>query len=83
VVDDLKVVFIDDGLMREGEPEQVFSLFKERGLDITVVNAQKEFFDSLKGITDPEEKRKAFRNTFYTVLGRILKDILDTGNNSC
>ncbi|MCD6466538.1 MAG: glutamine-hydrolyzing GMP synthase subunit GuaA [Methanomicrobia archaeon] len=74
VVDDLKVVFIDDGLMREGEPEQVSSFFKERGLDITVVNAQKEFFDSLKGITDPEEKRKAFRNTFYTVLGRILKD---------
>jgi len=74
VVDDLKAVFIDDGLMREGEPEQVSSLFKERGLDITVVNAQKEFFDSLKGITDPEEKRKAFRNTFYTVLGRTLKD---------
>lgn len=74
VLEDLKVVFIDDGLMREGEPEQVSSLFKERGLDITVVNAQHEFFDSLKGITDPEEKRKAFRNTFYTVLGRTLKD---------
>lgn len=75
VLKDLTVVFIDDGLMREGEPEAVEKIFRERGLDVLIVNAQQEFFDNLKGKTDPEEKRKAFRNTFYTVLGRTLKDL--------
>lgn len=75
VVDDLKIVFIDDGLMREGEPEEVASVFKEGGLDITVLNAQEEFFENLKGLTDPEEKRKAFRETFYHVLGRTVKEL--------
>lgn len=75
ILDDVTVVFIDDGLMREGEPEAVAQFFTEGGLDIRVIDAQQEFFDSLKGKTDPEEKRKAFRNTFYTVLGRVLIDL--------
>jgi GMP synthase (glutamine-hydrolysing) len=33
-----------------------------------------EFFDALKGIVDPEEKRKAFRNTFYSVLARVVRE---------
>ena len=75
IVEDVTVVFIDDGLMREGEPEAVKTMFAEGGLDIRIIDAQKEFFDNLKGIEDPEEKRKAFRNTFYTVLGRTLKEL--------
>lgn len=72
---DVVVVFIDDGLMREGEPEAVEKMFNQGGLNVLIVNAQEEFFTNLKGKIDPEEKRKAFRNTFYTVLGRTLKEL--------
>jgi GMP synthase (glutamine-hydrolysing) len=63
-------IFIDDGLMREDEPEDVTKIFSDLGIKVEVVNAHDEFFSALKGILDPEEKRKAFRNTFYTVFGR-------------
>jgi len=69
----LKVIFIDDGLMREGEPRQVQLTFKKLGIDVEIVDAQAEFFGALAGKTDPEEKRKAFRQTFYSVFGREVK----------
>ena len=70
----LKVIFIDDGLMREKEPEQVSQVFRDLGIEVDIINAQDEFFQTLKGKIDPEEKRKAFRSTFYTVFGReVLK----------
>ena len=70
----LKVVFIDDGLMRQDEGESVKALLKKKGINLIILNKQKEFFSSLKGLTDPEKKRKAFRDTFYKVLGRAIKD---------
>jgi GMP synthase (glutamine-hydrolysing) len=75
LLDDVTAVFIDDGLMREHEPDQVVQIFQEGGLSIKVIDAREEFFGKLKGITDPEEKRKSFRNTFYTVLGRAVKEM--------
>lgn len=69
----LLTVFIDDGLMRENEPQKVVSFLKKFGLKTRRINAQKRFFSSLKGITDPEIKRKAFRETFYHVLGEVVK----------
>jgi len=69
----LKCFFLQDGLMRQGEPEWVKETFTKVGVDIDIVDVQKEFFAALKGKEDPEEKRKAFRNIFYTVLGRIVK----------
>jgi GMP synthase (glutamine-hydrolysing) len=72
--DRLKTVFIENGLMREGEPEQVASLFKKLGVDIDIVDARKEFFSALKGITDPEEKREAITQTFYkNVFGNLVR----------
>jgi len=72
--DNLKVIFIDDGLMREKEPENVSKIFSDLGIKVDIVDAQEEFFQALKGKVDPEEKRKAFRNIFYTVFGReVLK----------
>ena len=68
------IVFIDDGLMREGEAEQVTNFFKALNMNTRLVDAATEFFDALKGITEPEEKRKAFRNTFYSVLGRVVRE---------
>ncbi len=66
----LKVIFIDDGLMRANEPEDVSTIFADLGIQVDIIDAQDEFFHALKGISDPEEKRKAFRDIFYTVLGR-------------
>jgi GMP synthase (glutamine-hydrolysing) len=70
----LNTVFIENGLMREGEPEQVVGLFQKLGVTVEVVDAKKEFFAALKGITDPEEKREAITQSFYKdVFGRIVK----------
>jgi len=71
----LKTVFIENGLMRAGESEQVVGFFRDLGVTVEVVDAKKEFFSALKGVTDPEEKREAITQTFYkTVFGRIVKD---------
>ncbi len=71
----LETVFIDNGLMREGEPEEVVGFFKDLGVAVKVVDARQAFFSALKGITDPEEKREAITQTFYkTVFGRIIKE---------
>jgi GMP synthase (glutamine-hydrolysing) len=71
----LRTVFIENGLMREGEPEQVASLFRKLGVPVEIVDARSEFFSALEGITDPEEKREAITQTFYrNVFGRIVKE---------
>jgi GMP synthase (glutamine-hydrolysing) len=71
----LKSVFIQNGIMREGEPERVVGLFRKLGVAVDVVDAQQEFFAALKGITDPEEKREAITQTFYkNVFGRLVRD---------
>jgi len=61
----LITVFIDNGLMREGEPEEVVSSFRRLGISVQLVRAQEEFFKALRGITDPEAKREAIAQTFY------------------
>ncbi|MFB0565422.1 MAG: glutamine-hydrolyzing GMP synthase [Candidatus Aminicenantaceae bacterium] len=68
--DNLIVIFIDDGLMREEEPEEVQRIFSELGINVNIIEARDEFFNALRGKYDPEEKRKAFRNTFYSIFGR-------------
>lgn len=61
----LKTVFVENGLMREGEPDQVVGFFQKLGVPVEVVNARSQFFAALRGITDPEEKREAITQTFY------------------
>jgi GMP synthase (glutamine-hydrolysing) len=71
----LRTVFVENGLMREGEAEQVAGFFKNLGVTVEVIDARKEFFEALKGITNPEEKREAITQTFYRkVFGRIVKE---------
>ena len=73
--DQLKTVFVENGLMREGEPDRVVALFKELGVTVDIVDARDEFFAALEGITDPEEKREAITQTFYRdVFGRMVKE---------
>jgi GMP synthase (glutamine-hydrolysing) len=72
----LKVIFIDDGLMREEEPQEVKKIFADLGISVGIIDAKDDFFVALKGKIDPEEKRKAFRNAFYTVFKQA---VLDSG----
>lgn len=70
----LKTYFIDNGIMREGEPQRIVSIFKKLGVSVEIIDAQDEFFNALKGITDPEEKREAITQTFYKkVFGNLVK----------
>jgi GMP synthase (glutamine-hydrolysing) len=71
----LRTVFIQNGLMRQGEAESVSSIFAKLGVDVEVIDARQEFLDALKGIKDPEEKREAITGTFYKkVFGRIVRE---------
>ncbi len=72
--ENLKSIFIDDGLMREGEPQEVQQIFGDLGIKVDIVEAADEFFAALAGKIDPEEKRRAFRDTFYSVFGREVKN---------
>ncbi|MBN1890214.1 MAG: hypothetical protein JW850_19615 [Thermoflexales bacterium] len=71
----LKTVFIENGLMRAGEAEQVTGFFRALGVTVEVVDARAEFFAALKGVTDPEAKREAITQTFYRhVFGRLVRE---------
>jgi GMP synthase (glutamine-hydrolysing) len=71
----LRTVFIDNSLMREGEPLKVAEMFKKLGVSVEIIDAREEFLHALRGITDPEEKREAITQTFYkSVFGRIVKE---------
>jgi len=70
----LRTVFVENGLMREGEAARVAALFKKLGVRVEIVDARREFFSALKGVTDPEEKREAITQTFYRkVFGRLVR----------
>ncbi|MBM3320633.1 MAG: ExsB family transcriptional regulator [Candidatus Eisenbacteria bacterium] len=71
----LRTVFVENGLMREGEPERVRALFGSLGVEVEIVDARAEFFSALAGIADPEEKREAITRTFYRdVFGRVVRE---------
>jgi len=73
--DQLKTVFIENGLMRQGEPERVVKIFADMGIPVRLVDAKKEFLGALKGLTDPEEKRNAITRMFYsTVFGKLVRE---------
>lgn len=71
----LRTVFIQNGLMREGEAGFIEGIFRDLGVEIEIIDARDEFLDALKGITDPEKKREAITQTFYKgVFGRIVRE---------
>jgi GMP synthase (glutamine-hydrolysing) len=70
----LKTIFVDNAIMREGEPRRVVKIFSDMGIAVELVDARKEFLGALKGITDPEKKRQAITDTFYSkVFSRLVK----------
>ncbi|MDO9573034.1 MAG: ATP-binding protein [Candidatus Omnitrophota bacterium] len=71
----LKTYFINNGIMRKDEPQQIVSIFKQLGVKVEIIDAQDKFFKALKGLTDPEEKREAITQTFYKdVFAKLVRE---------
>ena len=62
-------IFVDNGLLRKGEFEQVLEQYKVLGLNVKGINAKDRFLDELEGVSDPEAKRK--------IIGRVIIDVFD------
>ena len=73
--DRLNAVFVDHGFMREGEPEFVKETFEKMDVKIIVIDAREQFFKKMKGIVDPEEKRKIIGREFIRVFEEEAKRI--------
>ncbi|NLY46276.1 MAG: glutamine-hydrolyzing GMP synthase [Tissierella sp.] len=93
--DNLTCVFVDHGLLRKNEREEVEKVFRDEfHMNLIVVDAEERFLDKLKGVTDPEEKRKVIGEEFirvfeeeqkkltdiaYLVQGTIKSDVIESG----
>ncbi len=69
--DKLTAVFVDHGFMREGEPEAIRDTFKDFNINFVLANAQQRFMDKLRGVSDPEKKRKVIGEEFIRVFEEI------------
>jgi GMP synthase (glutamine-hydrolysing) len=94
----LTCIFVDHGLLRKGEGDMVEKVFKEKfEMNLIRVNAQERFLGKLKGISDPEKKRKIIGEEFisvfeteaaklgdigYLVQGTIYPDVVESGTNT-
>lgn len=65
--DQLHCIFVDNGLLRKNEYQQVLESYQHMGLNIKGVDASKKFYQALSGLTDPEAKRKAIGRVFIEV----------------
>src|SRR3712207_6625279 len=98
VGDQLTCVFVDHGLMRKNEGEQVISAFRDRfGIPLVAVDAEDRFLRRLQGVTDPETKRKIIGTEFirvfeeeaarigdarYLVQGTLYSDVIESGGGT-
>ncbi|MGC9154105.1 MAG: glutamine-hydrolyzing GMP synthase [Ferrimicrobium sp.] len=98
VGDQLTCVFVDTGLLREGEADQVVALFSSQfHIKLVVVDAAQRFMSALAGVLDPEAKRKTIGNLFirtfeeaaldidaggFLVQGTLYPDVIESGNAS-
>ena len=73
----LHCIFVNNGLLRKNEFNDVLKQYESQGLNIKGVNAKKDFYLSLKGISDPEDKRKAIGKTFIDIFDREASNIKD------
>ncbi len=63
----LHCIFVDNGLLRKNEFDSVLNSYRHMGLNISGVDAKEQFYSALKGISDPEQKRKAIGRVFIEV----------------
>lgn len=76
--ENLTCIFVDNGLLRKNEFESVLDSYKDMGLNVIGVNARQKFWDDLKGITEPEQKRKIIGRDFievFDVEAHKIKDV--------
>lgn len=74
--DNLTSIYIDTGLMREGETENLRKVFLEHfKMQVKIIDGKGEFLNALKGITDPEEKRKAIGKIFIDIFNKEAKKL--------
>jgi GMP synthase (glutamine-hydrolysing) len=72
----LTSVFVNHGFMRKGEEEEIIKIFKrDLGMNLIAINAEDRFFDALKGVGDPEKKRKIIGNEFIYVFEEEAKKL--------
>ncbi len=75
--ENLIAIYVDNGLMRKGESEKVVQMYKKLGINVHYVDAGKIFLERLKGVTEPEEKRKIIGRTFIEVFESEAKKFKD------
>jgi GMP synthase (glutamine-hydrolysing) len=76
--DRLTCIFVDNGLLRRGEAEQVVATFRESyHLNLVAVDAREQFLSQLRGVTDPEQKRKTIGRVFIDVFEAEAKKVRD------
>lgn len=74
--DQLTCVFVDTGMLRKGEGEQVIETFqREQGIKLIALNASEEFLEALRGVTDPEQKRKIIGEKFIRAFEGQIKSL--------
>ena len=73
----LTCIFVDNGLLRKNEFEEVLASYQHMGLNMIGVNAKEQFYTSLAGLSDPEAKRKAIGKTFIEVFDQEAHKIQD------
>ncbi len=73
--ENLHCIFVDNGLLRKNEFAQVLESYKGMGLNVKGVNASEKFYEALKGLTDPELKRKAIGRVFVEVFDEESKKV--------
>ncbi len=71
---DLLVVYVNNGFMRKGETEAVERIFKGLGLNYRMIDASDEFYSAMKGVIDPEKKRRIIGEMFIQVFERMAKE---------
>jgi GMP synthase (glutamine-hydrolysing) len=71
----LHCIFVDNGLLRKNEFEQVLHSYRDMGLNVKGVDAKPEFYSALAGLSDPELKRKAIGKTFIEIFDREAKAV--------
>lgn len=73
----LYCIFVDNGLLRKNEFEDVLHSYKDMGLNVKGVDSKERFYKALEGLTDPEDKRKAIGKTFIDVFDEEAHKITD------
>lgn len=75
--ENLYCIFVDNGLLRKNEFDEVLHSYRDMGLNVKGIDAKNQFYEELTGITDPEEKRKAIGKVFIDVFDHAAHEVQD------